>query len=130
MPHILIDYSANLEDRLDLPGLLVALRDAAVATGVFPLAGIRIRARKVDHVLMADGDPAHAYLDIIARIGAGRDPATRTRALDAIFAAAEAFTAPAMATSSLMLSMELREIDATFSRKTSSIRRYLPKDAQ
>ena len=40
MPHIQIDYSANLEARLDVAGLCRVLRDAAVATGVLPLAGI------------------------------------------------------------------------------------------
>ena len=125
MPHFLIDYSANLEDRLDLPGLLVAIRDAAVATGVFPLAGIRVRAVRVDHVLMADGNPDHAYLDVAIRIGAGRDLATKQRALSAVFAAVEAYVQPVMERSSLMLSMELREIDEALSKKTSSIRKYL-----
>lgn len=125
MPHFLIDYSANLEDRLDLPGLLVAIRDAAVATGVFPLAGIRVRAVRVDHVLMADGNPDHAYLDVAIRIGAGRDLATKQRALAAVFAAVEAYVQPVMERSSLMLSMELREIDEALSKKTSSIRKYL-----
>lgn len=128
MPHILIDYSANLEDRLDMPGLCRALRDAAVATGVFPLAGIRVRAMRVDHVVIADGDPGHAYLDIALRIGAGRGAETRARALEAIFAAAQDFTRPVMAQSSLMLSMELREITTEFSRKISSIRDHLPKE--
>ncbi len=130
MPHILIDYSANLEDRLDMAALCRCLRDAAVATGVFPLAGIRVRALRVDHVVMADGAAGHGYLDIILRVGQGRDAATRSRALDAIFAAAEAFTRPVMDTSSLMLSMELREIDTAFSRKASSIRRHLPGETR
>jgi 5-carboxymethyl-2-hydroxymuconate isomerase len=125
MPHIQIDYSANLEARLDIAALCCTLRDAAVAAGVFPLAGIRVRAIRVDYVLIADGQPDHAYLDIAIRIGEGRDAATRIRALEAIFAAAEAFVAPAMESSSLMLSMELREIAAGFARKSSSIRRYL-----
>lgn len=130
MPHILIDYSANLETRLDMAGLCHALRDAAVATGVFPLAGIRVRAVRVDHMVMADGNPDHAYLDIALRIGQGRDAESRGRALDAIFAAVEGFVGPVMASSSLMLSMELREIVAEFSRKSSSIRRYLPGEAK
>lgn len=125
MPHFLIDYSPNLADRVSLPNLLAALRDAAVATGVFPLAGIRVRAMAVDHVVMADGNPQHAYIDIIARIGIGRDMDTKKRALAAVFAAAEEFLRPVMEGSSLMLSMELREIDPDLSAKTSSIRKYL-----
>ena len=128
MPHIHIDYSRNLEARLDLPGLLTALRGALAVTGVFPLAGIRVRAVAVDHVVMADGDPKHGFLDISLRIGAGRDAATQTRVLDGVFAAAQAFCGPDMARRSLMLSMELREMDAGLSRKDSSIRDHLPKE--
>jgi 5-carboxymethyl-2-hydroxymuconate isomerase len=127
VPHFHIDYSRNLEARLDLPGFLVALRDAALATGVFPLAGIRLRAVAVDHVIIADGDPGHGFVDVTIRVGAGRDTATKTRALEAIFSAGEAFCQPLMDSSPFMLSMELREIDAEMSRKSSSIRRYLPK---
>ena len=72
MPHIQIDYSPNLETRLDIAGLCVVLRDAAVATGVLPLAGIRVRAIRVDHVVIADGNPDHAFLDIAVRLRGGR----------------------------------------------------------
>jgi 5-carboxymethyl-2-hydroxymuconate isomerase len=37
----------------------------------------------------------------------------------------EAYVQPVMERSSLMLSMELREIDEALSKKTSSIRKYL-----
>ncbi|MDN3722562.1 hypothetical protein QW131_33230 [Roseibium salinum] len=50
MPHFQIDYSANLEERLDIPGLLAVLRDAAVETGVFP-AGRHSRSRDRLHPL-------------------------------------------------------------------------------
>lgn len=127
MPHIHIDYSRNLEAWRDLPRLLIALRDAVAGTEVFPLAGIRVRAVVVDHVLMADGNPDHAFSDISLRIGAGRGCATQTRVLDVVFAAAQTFCRPAMDRSSLMLSMELRNIDATLSRKAFTIRDHLPK---
>lgn len=128
MPHFHLDYSRNLEARLSLPALLVCLRDAAVATGVFPLAGIRIRAVAADHVMMADGNPDHAFLDVSLRIGSGRDRQTKQRALDAVYAAVAGFCQPVMDTTSFMLSMELREIDADLSRKSSSIRHHLSQD--
>lgn len=125
MPHIQIDYSANLEARLDVAGLCVVLRDAAVATGVLPLAGIRVRAIKVDHVVIADGDPDHAFLDISVRLRGGRSTEAKADATATIFTAAEAFCAEVMATSSFMLSMEMRDIDPELSPKASSIRKYL-----
>lgn len=126
MPHIHIDYSPNLEDRLDIASLCRALRDAAVATGILPLAGIRVRAIKADHVVIADGNPDHAYLDISVRLRGGRTDTARAEATALIFAAAEAYCAEVMASSSFMLSMEMRDIDPTLSPKASSIRKYLP----
>jgi 5-carboxymethyl-2-hydroxymuconate isomerase len=126
MPHIQIDYSANLEHRLDVAGLCRTLRDAAVATGILPLAGIRVRAIKADHVLIADGNPDHAYLDISVRLRGGRSDAAKANATAAIFAAVEDYCAGVMASSSFMLSMEMRDIDPVLSPKASSIRKFLP----
>lgn len=130
MPHLHLDYSPNLAARLDIAALCRVLADAAAATGVFPVAGIRVRAVAASHVHIADGNPDHAYLDLSVRLRGGRDLATRQAATQAIFAALEAFCAPVMATSSLMLSMEMRDIDPELSPKASSIRDYLPKDLQ
>lgn len=128
MPHITLQYSANLEDRIDIAALCVALRDAAVDSGVFPPAGIRVRAFAATHVVIADGDPRHGFIDIGVRIGAGRDAETRSRAADEIFAAAQGFTADHMAAEPFMLSLDLREAAAETSRKDSSIRRFLPPE--
>ena len=125
MPHIMIDYSPNLPARLDVAALCRVLRDAAVATDILPPAGIRVRATACDHVVIADGNPDHAFLDISLRLRAGRAQADKERATAAIFAAAEAFCADVLANSSFMLSFEMRDIDASLSPKTSSIRRYL-----
>ena len=53
MPHLMIDYSPNLEARLDIAALCRVLRDAAAATGILPLAGIRVRATAATHVVIA-----------------------------------------------------------------------------
>ncbi len=130
MPHVMIDYSPNLEGRLDIAGLCRTLRDAAVATGVLPLAGLRLRATACTHVVIADGNPDHAFLDISVRLRAGRTEEAKAAATAALFAAAEAFCAELLATSSFMLSFEMRDIDPALSPKTSSIRRYLPGEIQ
>ncbi|MCY0093727.1 5-carboxymethyl-2-hydroxymuconate isomerase [Hoeflea ulvae] len=128
MPHFHVDYSANLEDRLNIADLLVVIRDAAMETGVFVQAGIRVRATACDHWVIADGNPDHAFLDISVRLRAGRPDEVKKQATKHIFAAAEAFCADVMATSSFMLSLEMRDIDPELSPKASSIRKYLPGD--
>lgn len=128
MPHVHVDYSPNLPDRLDIPALLAVIRNTMAVTGLFPVAGIRIRASAADHVLIADGDPAHAFLDISIRLRAGRPLEARQAAVVQVFDAVQAFCAPLLDSTSFLLSLELREIDPAQSRNASSIRRYLPED--
>jgi len=64
MPHIAIEYSANLEEVVDMHGFCEALRIAGIETGVFPMPGIRVRAHRCDHYAIADGDPKHGFIDI------------------------------------------------------------------
>ncbi|MGR3760954.1 5-carboxymethyl-2-hydroxymuconate Delta-isomerase [Roseobacteraceae bacterium NS-SX3] len=130
MPHITLDYSANVEGYADIAGLCGCLRQAAAETGVFPLAGIRVRAFAASHVSIADGDPAHGYVDISVRLRAGRDLATRKRAAEAVFEAARAYLAPAMQAHSLALSLEMRDIDPALSPKCGTIRDHMQKADQ
>lgn len=125
MPHVMLDYSANLEDRADMAGLCNALRQAAIATGLFPVAGVRVRALRADHASIADGDAAHGYIDITVRLRGGRSLAARQAAAQRIFDAAREFLAPLMAIHPLALSLEMRDIDPDLAPKAGTIRDYL-----
>jgi len=129
MPHFSIEYSANLEDLVDIAKLCDALRKAAIETGVFPLAGIRVRAFRADHVSIADGDPQHGFLDLTIRLREGRSQDAKEAATIHVFNALKAFLEPAMAEHSIAISMEMRDIDAQLSPKTGTIRDHLKKDA-
>ena len=48
MAHFHIDYSANIEEVIDMAGLCEAIRICAASIETFPLAGIRVRATRVD----------------------------------------------------------------------------------
>lgn len=128
MPHISIEYSANLEKLADVGGLCEALRAAAAAHPVFPMAGVRVRAYAARHYAIADGNPEHAFVDIHVRLREGRAQADKKDATEALFSAAKAFLAPVMAHHSLALSLEMRDIDASLAPKTGTIREHLPKD--
>jgi len=110
MPHLKLEYSANLEEQTDLPALVDSLHRAMAATGLFELGGIRVRAFRADHVAIADRAPQNAFLDLQLRVGAGRGQDELRRAGDQILAAAEAALAPLMATPHFALSMEIIEI--------------------
>ena len=125
MPHLIVDYSPNLEDRVDMAAFCDTLRQAAIQTGAMPMAGVRVRAVRADHVSMADGDPAHGYVDITLRLRAGRDLETRKAATAHVFQADRAFLAPAMQTHSIALSFEMRDIDPALSPKCGTVRDHL-----
>ncbi|WP_323784784.1 5-carboxymethyl-2-hydroxymuconate isomerase [Thalassovita sp.] len=125
MAHFAIDYSANLEPAVDWPALCDLIRRAAIDTGVFPMAGIRVRAFRADHVSIADGNPDHGYIDISIRLRAGRTLEARKRATADIFTAIETYLKPLMASRSVALSLEMRDIDADLAPKTGSIRDHL-----
>ena len=125
MPHLTIEYSANMEDRIDMAGFCNALRLAAIATGVLPMAGVRVRAIRADHVSIADGDPRHGFVDISLRLRGGRDLATRKKATQQIFDAARAYLEPMMAAHPIALSFEMRDIDPELSPKLGTIRNFL-----
>ena len=125
MPHIAVEHSANMEDRADISALCDVLRRAAIETGLFPVAGVRVRAHRCDHASIADGNPAHGFVDIAVRLRAGRPLEAREAAAAGIFAAAEAFLAPAMEAAPVALSLEMRDIDPALSLKTGTIRRHM-----
>ena len=124
MPHISIEYSGNLEEVVDMSAFCEALRVAGVETGVFPMAGIRVRAFRADHYAVADGDPKHGFIDIAVRLREGRPQEKKEAATEHLFAAARSFLAPTFAKHSIALSLEMRDIDASLSPKAGTL--HLP----
>jgi 5-carboxymethyl-2-hydroxymuconate isomerase len=121
----MIDYSVNVEPDVDIGALCDTLRDVAASIDAFPMAGVKVRAVRVDHYSIADGNPEHGFIDISVRIREGRDMETKQNAAQKIFDAANEFVADVMRRRSLALSLELRDIDAALSPKSGSIRKYL-----
>lgn len=125
MPHLIIDYSANMETRCDIAQLCDHMRRTMLETGVFPEAGIRVRAFRANHCSVADGDNRHGYIDMQLRIGAGRNAETRAQAAQSLFDAASDFLDAAFAADPLALSLSLEEITSETSHKRNSIRTFL-----
>ncbi len=86
MPHIIIEYSANLLPDLDVPKMLGTLHDSLAASGV-DKGRIKTRAIKIDHAFVgekgASGSMIHGTLLLIE----GRDIATKKKLADPLFAA-------------------------------------------
>ena len=129
MAHIVIEYSANLSGQLDLPHFLRAVHEAALATGVFPIGGIRTRAYEARHYVIADGHPDNAFVHIGLRVGHGRDVDTCKRACEAIFAAAVRELEGLYERLPLGIALEMQEIDPVLTFKKNNLHEYVKRRA-
>lgn len=129
MPHFTIEYSANLDGRVDMAKVVEIVRKAAVETGIFPLGGIRVRAIRCEHYTIADGKPGYGFLDMVLRLGEGRDLATRKKAGDRIFKTLSAHLDPVFAQSKFALSFDMQINDKETSWKRNNIHDALKAEA-
>lgn len=121
MPHLTIEYSANLDDRVDFARLCRTVHQTILGTGLFELGAVRVRSIRCADYAIADLLPENGFIDLSFRIGRGRSEAEKKATGEAIFKAAsdelsELFTTPHFA-----LSLEIREIDPELSWKKNAI---------
>jgi 5-carboxymethyl-2-hydroxymuconate isomerase len=129
VPHFTIEYSANLDGRVDIGAVCEVVRQAAVETGVFPLGGIRVRAIKCEHYAIADGRKDFAFLDMVLRLGEGRDLLTRKKAGEHVFQALSRHLDPVFAASKFALSFDMQINDKETSWKRNNIHDALKVEA-
>ena len=121
MPHVIVEYSANLEAHVSVRRLVDELHRAALATGVFPIGGLRTRAERRDIYAIADGDPEHVFVAVLARIGQGRDAETRRRVAEELLQVLERETAELFSRSGVALSVDIQELDGAASVKKNNL---------
>lgn len=114
MPHLTVEYSANLDASADLTGLcrqLAQCLDAQHAdTGkVYPTGGIRVRALRCEHYCIADGTLDAAFVHANLKIGRGRSEAVRRATAAALLEVLKAHFADQFAQRGLALSVEINE---------------------
>lgn len=119
MPHIVLEYSANLADAFDVQGAVDGLHAAAIDSGLFDVAAIRTRAVARTQYRIADGDPANGFVHVVSRIRIGRSEEQRSDLGKAFLASLEASLAKAFDNHRLAVTVEMHEItQLTFRRNT------------
>lgn len=125
MPHVIVEYSANIEDKIRPDALLKVLQEAAISTGVAELAGFRCRAARRDHFRVADNHPTNGFIAIYVRVAQGRPAELRRKLTETVFAAAQKHLEAVYATAPLVVSCEVQEIDPAFRLQHSNIREWM-----
>ncbi|MUK88983.1 5-carboxymethyl-2-hydroxymuconate isomerase [Ornithinibacillus sp. L9] len=126
MPHIIIEYTANLRDDGDIPNLLKTINRTLIEQGdVFPIGGIRSRAIEVHDYVIADGTGEDdAFVHVSLKIGAGRSEEVLKRSCDTLFQAIENHFSDLFNSRYLALSMEVIEFQKKTYKKNNIHVRY------
>ena len=125
MPHLIVEYSANVEDRIDLDGLLDRLHTAAAGYEVFPLGELRVRAERREHYRVADGHPDNGFVHVTAIIGHGRSLEVRKEVGQGLFdVICELLHAP-FKDSPLAISFNIREFHPELNYKRNNLHEYV-----
>ena len=115
MPHVVIQYTANIEADLDMPGLcrelaaaLIGLRGEAGGP-LFPVGGTRVLAYPAAAWAVADGQGDYGFCYINIRIGAGRSAVKQKEAGDAVLALVQGRFASAFETRHIGVTVQIDE---------------------
>ena len=127
MPHLVINYTAELEPELDMRALCRALADALVTfrdeagAQPFPTGGTRVFAYPARHSAVADGqhDCAFAYFNL--RIARGRSAAVKQAVGDTLAATIRQHLAPLLARRHVGLTLQVDEGAEVFDAKLGNL---------
>ena len=127
MPHLIVEYSANIEEQIALDALLDKLHTCALGTGVFPLGGLRVRAHRADHFRIADKAPDNGFVHVTALIGHGRPLDVQQRAAEELFAVLTKHLEPLYDKSPLALSLNVQEFHPVLNFKKNNLHEYVKR---
>lgn len=136
MPHLVILYTGQLDQAVDMKSLCRQLADAMLTVKdesgkqVFPTGGTRVLAYPAPHYAVADdgaagiaagadGDYAFVYLNL--RMGRGRSEVAQQRAGETLLSVAKAFFSPLMTTKHMGVTLQIDVGQEVFDAKHSSL---------
>ena len=127
MPHQIIEYSANLESKVDLAGLVSHMHETAASIEIFPRAALRTRVARRDRYRIADNHADNAFVHVLLRIASGRSLEARKHAGDVLFEALCDFLKPAQDSGPLGISFEIQENNPDMRWKKNNLPDWLRK---
>lgn len=136
MPHLVIYYTAQLDQQVEMKALCRQLANAMFTVKdesgkqVFPTGGTRVLAYPAPHYAVADGgdvgkaaggDGDYAFVYLNLRIGRGRSDASHQLAGETLVQVTKEFFAPLMATHHMGVTLQIDVGQEVFDSKQSSL---------
>lgn len=119
MPHLIVEYSSNLDDSVDVPGLVRDLHQCMIDSKVADIEAFRTRAERRDLFFVADGNPKNAFVHVVARLRIGRPEDQRKKLADALLAVVDKRLERAYAAHPTAITVEIEEINNITSRRNT-----------
>jgi len=111
MPHVIVEYSANIEAELLPDDLVDDIHRAAIASGIAEPVAVRTRLKRREHYRVGDGSPENAFVHIDIRARKGRTLEQKKHAVQTIYDQANKTLEPVFKARPLALTVEIHEID-------------------
>lgn len=133
MPHMTLEYSANLREGGNFGGLCTQLSRFLATldvdgSAVFPPGGVRVRAIPCEDFCIADGSlPDAGFVHAVLKIGAGRSAAAKQATTQGLFDIMKSHFADTYATRGLALSLELCEFSEAGTLKHNNLHARLKR---
>jgi 5-carboxymethyl-2-hydroxymuconate isomerase len=112
MPHVIVEYSANIEADLTPQQLVEDIHGAAVGAGIAEPVAIRTRLMRRDVFRVGDGSPENAFVHIDIRGRKGRSLEQKKTMVQAIYDQANKTLDHVFKARPLALTVEFHEIDS------------------
>ena len=125
MPHQIIEYSANLDAKMDVQALVDGLHQVAMDTDGLPVGGLRTRAARREQYCIADRHPDNIFVHVILKLGHGRTTEAKKEFGEKLFATLCELLEPVYSTSPLSISFEIQEIDPELTWKRNNLRDHM-----
>ena len=115
MPHVVVQYTSNLESAVDMPAMckeiaatLIAMRDEKGGP-LYPVGGTRVLAYPAEVYAVADGKGDYGFCYINIRIAAGRSDAKKKQSGDEVLARVQARFAAAFESRHVGVTLQIDE---------------------
>ena len=125
MPHLRLEYSRGLEDRINMDQVCRKLSAAMIKSGIFPLGGIRVRAFVTDAFTVSDDHPDNSFVDLVLRLGEGRSTEEKQISGNKIFETCKEIFKSELDKPHFALSLEFVEINSSVSWKMNTMHKRL-----
>lgn len=125
MPHLYIEYTSNIKEEADIPGLLQRVNHTLLShKDIIPIGGLRSRAIELTDYLVADGTADDAFVHATLKLGKGRTEEDKKAVCDDLFSTIQEHFTDLFGRRYLALSMELYEFQAPTWKQNNIHTRY------